>query len=205
MRHVCFRQQDSAQLHLQRDIHQCGTLCWRDGRLTRDWTVGGRLVVWLPLLLSWWIFVRGPSQAPPLVEFSLFGLAFFGLIKGFAAPVRLLATVVLPTAKGTTQVNAASIAGMGEKPDAAMATGNSTVLKVRIVTQNRVQNDLILTDKRDSAVVLVPILRKSENLLEGYDNKPSVSVMMLRLCTTSSYLFDAKASRGRARFFHGLS
>ncbi|MFB3104440.1 MAG: hypothetical protein ACE1ZA_05870, partial [Pseudomonadales bacterium] len=55
------------------------------------------------------------------------------------------------------------------------------VLEVRMVPQDRVQSDLILTNKRPSAVVLVPIHRKSENLLDGYDKKARFSVMMRSL------------------------
>ena len=93
---------------------------------------------------------------------------------------------MLPAAEGTAQVNAASIAGMCKKPDAAMAATDGTALEVRMVTQDRVQSDLILTNKRVRAVVLVPILRKGENLLDGNDEKDRFSVMMRRLHTPSS-------------------
>ena len=94
---------------------------------------------------------------------------------------------------------------MGKKPDAAMAAANGAVPKVRMVLQYRVQSDLILTNKRVGAIVLVPILRKGENLLEAYDEKPRFSVMMRSLDTPSSYLLDAKASRGRTRFFYSIA
>jgi hypothetical protein len=86
-----------------------------------------------------------------------------------------------------------------------MAAFNGTVLEPWIAPQNRVQSHLILTNKRISAVVLVPIARKGENLLQRYDKNSRFSVMMRRLLTTSSYSLDAKASRGGARIFYELA
>ena len=87
-----------------------------------------------------------------------------------------------------------------------MAARNGAALEVMMVSQSRVQSDLILTNKQVSAVVSVPILRKDKNLLEGYDEKARFSVMMWSVSfTPSSYLLDAKASRGRTRIFYGLA
>jgi hypothetical protein len=86
-----------------------------------------------------------------------------------------------------------------------MAADNGTVLEVPMVSQHRVQSDLILTNKPVSAVVPVPILRKDKNLLEGDDEKPRFSVMMRSEVIPSSYLLGAKASRGRTRIFYGLA
>jgi hypothetical protein len=87
-----------------------------------------------------------------------------------------------------------------------MATGNGAVLKLRIVFQDPLQLELILTNKRVGAIVLVPILGKGENLLERYDEKARFSVMMPSVLsfTPSSYLLDPKVSRGRTRIFYGL-
>ena len=124
---------------------------------------------------------------------------------GSATPVGLLPTVMLSAAEGTAQVPTAGIPGVSKKANAAMATGNRAVLEVRIAFQDRVQRDLILTNQRVGAIVLVPILRKGENLLEGDDEKARFSVMIWSvLFTPSSYLLDANASRGRTKFFRGL-
>ena len=72
--------------------------------------------------------------------------------------------------------------------------------------QDRVQRGLILPDKRPGAIVLMPIRAKREKLLDGYGKKARLSaIISIVLYTPSSYLFDANASRGRARFFvrHG--
>ena len=48
----------------------------------------------------------------------------------------------------------------------------------------------------------MPIRAKREKLLDGYGKKARLSVTMLSVVfTSSSYLLDANASRGRARFF----
>ena len=68
--------------------------------------------------------------------------------------------MMLPAAEGVAQVNAAGIARVRTKPNAAVAAASGTVLQVWMVPQDRVQSELILTNKRVSAVVLVPIPRK---------------------------------------------
>ena len=98
------------------------------------------------------------------------------------------------------------IARVSKKPNTAMAADNGAALKAPMASQNRVQRDLILTNKRVSAVVSVPILRKDKNLLEGYDEKARLSVMMMwSVFTPSSYLLDVKASRGKTGIFYGLA
>jgi len=74
-----------------------------------------------------------------------------------------------------------------------------------MVSQNRVQSDLILTNKRVRPVVPVPIFRKDKNLFEGYDQKARFSVMLRNVFTPSSYLLDVKTSTGRTRIFYGLA
>jgi hypothetical protein len=93
---------------------------------------------------------------------------------------------------------------MREKANAALLAGNEATLQPQLGMglHDRVQRSLILTDKRLSAVVLAPVVAKRENFLDRYDKKARLSVIMLSvLCTPSSYLLDAKASRGRARSF----
>ena len=79
---------------------------------------------------------------------------------------------------------------------------SNTAEKLGVGLQNRVQRRLILPDKRLGAVILVPIRAKREKLLDGYSKKARLSVMIpIVVDTPSSYLLDANASRGRARFF----
>jgi hypothetical protein len=115
----------------------------------------------------------------------------------------MLPAVVVPTAERTTQVQAINVPGMREKANAALNAGNDATPQLRMGLQDRVQSGLILTDKRTGAIVLVPVIAKRENFLDCYDKKARFSLIMLSvLHTPSSYLLDAKASRGRARLFY---
>jgi hypothetical protein len=91
---------------------------------------------------------------------------------------------------------------MSEKANSAVNAASDTPLKLGMRLQDRVQRELILLDKRLSAVVLVPVRAKRENFLDRYNKKARFSVRIRNVTfTPSSYLVDAKASRGRARFF----
>jgi hypothetical protein len=91
---------------------------------------------------------------------------------------------------------------MREKANPAVNAADDAPLKLGAGLQDRVQRGLILPDKRLGAIVLMPIRLKREKLLDGYGKKARLSVIILIvLCTPSSYPIDAIASRGRARFF----
>jgi hypothetical protein len=109
--------------------------------------------------------------------------------------------MMLPAAERATQIPPTGVPGMREEANPAVLAGNGAAEKLRMSLQNRVQRRLILPDRRLGAVVLVPIRANREKLLDGYCKKTKLSVMMLNVVTPSSYPFDAKASRGRARFF----
>ena len=114
--------------------------------------------------------------------------------------------MVLPAAERTSQVPPTCVAGMREKANPAAHAVNDAALKLGMGLQDRVQRRLILPNERAGAVVLVPICAKREKLLDGYGKKARLSaIIFIVLYTPSSYLFEANASRGRARFFvrHG--
>jgi hypothetical protein len=68
--------------------------------------------------------------------------------------------------------------------------------------QHGVERVLILPNERAGAIILMPVRPKREKLLDGDNKKATLSVRIrIDLCTPSSYRLDAKASRGRARFF----
>ena len=136
-----------------------------------------------------------------IVELFLVRSALSRLIVLPTPRVGTLATVVLSAAKGTAKILPAGVAGMSEETNSAVATLHCAVLQLRMIAQDAIQRHLILTDKRVDAVVLVPILAKSKNFRDRYDKRARFSVIMLSLSTTSSYLIDAKASRGRAGYF----
>jgi hypothetical protein len=70
------------------------------------------------------------------------------------------ATVVLSAAKGTAKILSFRIAGMREEANRAVATADRAVLPLRMTPQDGIQRDLILTNKRNDTLVLVPILAK---------------------------------------------
>ena len=109
--------------------------------------------------------------------------------------------MMLPAAERTAQVPPACVAGMREEANPASRAGSRTITKPGVGLQDRVQRGLILPDKRAGAVVPMPIRAKREKPLDGYGKKARLStIMSIVLHTPSSYLFDANASRGRARF-----
>ena len=113
-----------------------------------------------------------------------------------------LPAMVLPTAERAPQLPPTRIARMREKANPAVRAGSDAPAKLGMGLQDRVQRRLILPDKRPGAIVLMPICAKREKPLDGYGKKARLSaIISIVLYTPSSYLFDANASRGRARFF----
>jgi hypothetical protein len=117
-----------------------------------------------------------------------------------------LATMVLPAAERAAEIPATPVAGMREEANPALAAEYCAVPQCRTLPQDGVQRELILTNERLDAVVLVPILAKSKNFRDSYSkrDKPSVK-MLIGFRISSSYSLDANASRGRARIFHAPS
>lgn len=125
-----------------------------------------------------------------------------------APVVRALLAMLLSAAERTTQIATLGVAGIGQKANPAVATAHDATPQIRIasVSQGRVECDLILTNKRTGAIVLVPIPRKGENLLDGYGKKARLSVTMRSCCCMSSpYPLDAPSSRGGARIFYAFA
>ena len=120
-----------------------------------------------------------------------------------APRVATLATIVLSTTKGTAEIPTTRIAGMCKEANPAVAAAHGAALQISTIPQGRIQRQLILTNKRTGAVVLMPILAKRENFRDGYRKTVAFSVkMLIVLSISSSYSLDAKASRCRARIFY---
>ena len=103
------------------------------------------------------------------------------------------------------QIPAPRVAGMREEAYPAVATPHRAVPQIRAIPQRGIQRDLILTNERLGAIVLVPILAKSKNFRDGYGKSTRFSVTMLIVVgTSSSYPLDAHASRPRTRIFYAL-
>jgi hypothetical protein len=109
------------------------------------------------------------------------------------------------TTEGTTQVDAARVAGVGEESNAAVHAVRQAPSELGLGLDDRVQGDLILPDQGLGQVMLVPIRPKREKSLDSYDKKARFSVMISNdLRTSSSYPIAAQVARGRARLFCAL-
>jgi hypothetical protein len=110
--------------------------------------------------------------------------------------------MVLAAAELATEIQPTRVAGMRKEANPAVAAAHRAVLQIRTVPQRGVQRDLILTNERFGAIVLVPILAKSKNFRDDYRKIIRFSVkMLIGSCISSSYYLDAKTSRRRARIF----
>jgi len=83
-----------------------------------------------------------------------------------------------------------------------MNAANDASLKLGMGLHGRIHGRLILPNKRLDAIVLMPIRAKGENFLQRDKKNAKLSVIIWMLCTPSSYLIAANASRGRAKFFY---
>jgi hypothetical protein len=137
------------------------------------------------------------------VELFLIRYPFGRLIVLPAPRVAALATMVLSTTERAAEISSTCIPRMREEANSTVATGNRTVFQIGTIAQDGIERELILTNKRKGAIVLVPIFAKRKNFPDGYDKIARFSVKMLSgLSISSSYSLDAKASRCRARIFY---
>jgi len=145
-------------------------------------------------------------RAPLSIEMLLVPASLVGSIVPLAPLIGLLATVVLAAAERTAEITPIRVAWMGQKANAAMAAMDRTACQIRMIAQDGIQRQLILTNKRTGAVVLVPIGKKLKEFRDRYRKYARFSVKILRLVfTPSSYSLEANASSGRARIFHAFS
>ena len=111
--------------------------------------------------------------------------------------------MVLATTERAAEILSTCIPRMREEANPTAATANRTVFQTGMIAQDGIERQLILTNKRTGAIVLVPIFAKRKNFPDGYDKIARFSVKMLSgLSISSSYSLDAKASRCRARIFY---
>jgi ABC-type molybdate transport system permease subunit len=110
--------------------------------------------------------------------------------------------MTLTTTQGATQIGPTAIPRMCQEVDFAASAANHTICQLWMSLQIAIQNQRTLLDKRLSAIVLLAILRIRQDFGNRDDKKAKFSAMMLIVFSmTSLYLAEAKASRGKARFF----
>ena len=117
--------------------------------------------------------------------------------------VRSLAATVLPAAERTVKISSIRVPRVCQEANGTVAAVNRTACQTGMIAQDRIERELILTNKRTGAVVLVPIRAKRKEFPDRYDKNARFSVrMLIVLCMSSSYSLDANASRGRAGIFY---
>ena len=95
------------------------------------------------------------------------------------------------------------VSRMREEANPTVAAVDRTACQTRMIAQDGIQRQLILTNERIGAVVLMPIRAKRKEFPDGYDKNARFSVKMLIVfCMSSSYPLDAKSSSGGTRIFH---
>ena len=110
--------------------------------------------------------------------------------------------MVLTAAERTAEIPPIRVPRVCQEADPAVAAVHGTACQIGMIAQDRIERDLILTDERTSAIVLMPIRAKRKEFPGGYDKNDRFSVkMLISSCTSSSYELDADASRSRAKFF----
>jgi hypothetical protein len=82
------------------------------------------------------------------------------------------------TAERASQIRTTSVPGMSEEPNAAPDAVGHARFELGIRPQDQVQRDLILPNKRSGRILLMPIRPNREKLLDGYDKKARLSVMI---------------------------
>ncbi len=82
------------------------------------------------------------------------------LIVPFASLLGLLATVVLAATEGAAEIAPVGIARVRQEANATLAAVHRTACQIRTIAQDGIERQLILTNKRVGAVVLVPIRAK---------------------------------------------
>lgn len=71
--------------------------------------------------------------------------------------VGLLATMVRTTTERTVEIPPIRVPRMRQKANSTVAAVNRTVCQIRMFAQDGIERDLILTNERIGAVVLMPI------------------------------------------------
>jgi hypothetical protein len=162
-----------------------------------------RIDVWQSVGVWGRIDAVGADRKAPLRVTELFLASGLGLAIVFAAalPAQFPA-MMIATAERAVQILTLGVARMGEEPNPAVFALDCAAGQLGTSFQNRVERNLILTNKRTSTLLPVPILGKDKNLFDAYDKKARLSaILWILFCISSSYPLDAKAPRGGARIF----
>ena len=109
---------------------------------------------------------------------------------------------MLTAPEWTVEIPPMRVPRVCQEANGTVTAVDRTACQTAIIAQDRIERSLILTNKRTSAIVLMPIRAKTKEFPGGYNKNARFSVkMLISFDTPSSYELDAQASRSRARFF----
>jgi hypothetical protein len=112
------------------------------------------------------------------------------------------AAMALAATEFTAKIFPIRIPRMREEANPTTAAADRTACQTRMLAQDGIQRQLILTNKRTDAVVLMPIFGIRKEFPDGYDKNARLSVKILSVVSMSpSYSLDAIAARGRPGIF----
>lgn len=77
-----------------------------------------------------------------------------------APRVRQLAAVVIAAAKRTVEIPPIRVPRVRQEANPTMAAGDHAACQIRMIAQNHIKRELILTNKQIGAIVLMPIRAK---------------------------------------------
>jgi len=144
------------------------------------------------------------SSRAALVQIPFLFSPFLGPVVVGTATRGLLTPVGLTAAKGTTQVLAPRIARISEKKDAAVPASGQAPSPVRLASQHRSHELVILQDQLPDLRPAIPVPRKLKMLRDRYCKKPKLSLKILTLeSMSSSYRIATSVSRRWDGDFYG--
>jgi hypothetical protein len=106
------------------------------------------------------VLVAAVRDAPLPILALLIPAPLFRLVVLLAPRIGLLAAVVLSATERAAEIAPLRVSRMRQKANPAMAALNRTACQIRPIAQHSIERQLILTNKRVGAVVLVPIRTK---------------------------------------------
>jgi hypothetical protein len=113
-----------------------------------------------------------------------------------------LATVMLTASERAAEISPIRVPRMRQKANSTVAAVDGTPCQTGMIAQDGIERELILTNKRTSAIVPVPIRAKRKEFPDGYDKNARFSVKILSVSgISSSYSLDSNTSRGGAGIF----
>ncbi len=136
------------------------------------------------------------------VEMLLLPPSLARLIVLLAPRVGQFATLAFAATEFTAKILPIRISRVRQEADSTTAAADRTAYPTRMLAQHVIQHQLILTNKRIGAVVLMPNFGIRKEFPDGYDKNARFSVRILMVLSMSpSYSLDVQASSGRAGIF----